>query len=278
MRQVNFNPPVGDAQWDAWIKAVETETSTLIKAGAPYNIKARLYKNKTIKDLIFKAFNNKCAYCEDNLLSQPGDVEHFRPKLAVTDENDKPVMASSRGKKLHPGYYWLAYHWENLLPSCNFCNRPHRTSDGTLVGKGTRFPVLRSPKLKNGRAIKPSEEKLERPVFIHPVKENPLLHFVLDGHLGIIGGKTKRGAACIKLLDLNRDRLPEERRKIYLQTISTLEAAIYAKREGRNQDFHDRLEIVNGYLDGTSGYSWAGRKAIEDRPDLFAELQRLQIQ
>src|SRR5829696_5580783 len=153
MIKVNFKPPVGDAKWDAWIKTVETETSTLIKGGAPYNIKDRLYK--AMKKALFEGFNNKCAYCEDNLLSQPGDVEHFRPKRAVTDENDNPVLWSPRSKKKHPGYYWLAYHWENLLPSCNDCNRPHRSTDGRPVGKGTRFPVLSSPKLKSGRAIKP---------------------------------------------------------------------------------------------------------------------------
>ena len=276
MIKVDFKPPVGDAKWDAWIKTVETETSTLIKGGEPYNIKSRLYK--AMKKALFKGFNYKCAYCEDNLLSQPGDVEHFRPKLGVTDENDKPVLWSPRSKKLHPGYFWLAYHWENLLPSCNDCNRPHRASDGSYVGKGTRFPVLSSSKLKTGRAIKPKQERLERPVFIHPVKENPLTHFVLDGPTGIIGGKTKRGRECIRMLDLNRDRLPEERRDIYLSTISNLDYAIRAKREGRIKDFLDRLIIINGYQNGSKAYSWAGRKALEDRADLLAEFQRLQIQ
>ena len=276
MIRVNFKPPVGNAQWDAWIKVVEAETSTMIKAGAPYNIKDKLYK--AMKELLFKDFNNKCAYCEDKMFSQTGDVEHFRPKRGVTDENDDPVMWSPRSKKSHPGYYWLAYHWENLLPSCIKCNRPTRLTDGTRVGKGTRFPLLKSPKLKSGRAIKPKQERLERPVFIHPVKDKPLNHFVLDGPSGIIGGKTERGRACIRLLDLNREELPEERRDIYFSTISNLESAIRAKREGRINDFLARLTIINSYKDGTKPYSWAGRKALEDSPDLVDELLRIQIQ
>jgi hypothetical protein len=42
----------------------------------------------------------------------------------------------------HPGYYWLAYEWTNLLPSCYDCNSFRR--HGTMKagpGKNERFPV-----------------------------------------------------------------------------------------------------------------------------------------
>jgi hypothetical protein len=34
------------------------------------------------------------------------------------------AKAKAKGGKSveHPGYFWLAYHWKNLLPSCAFCN------------------------------------------------------------------------------------------------------------------------------------------------------------
>ncbi len=56
-------------------------------------------------------FHGKCAYCESRYdLNAPVDIEHFRPKGGVEGTN-------------HPGYWWLAAEWTNLLPSCIDCNR-----------------------------------------------------------------------------------------------------------------------------------------------------------
>jgi uncharacterized protein (TIGR02646 family) len=88
-----------------------------------------------MRSVLFDAFLGKCAYCEVQfVLDQTGDVEHFRPKAGVVDEHDQRVD--------HPGYYWLAYEWSNLLPSCSKCNRLTKTKDGRRVGKGERFPVM----------------------------------------------------------------------------------------------------------------------------------------
>jgi len=64
-------------------------------------------------------YHNKCAYCE-NKDENDIEVEHYRPKNEVKDEN-------------HSGYYWLCYEWTNLLPSCHVCNKPSY--------KGTKFPI-----------------------------------------------------------------------------------------------------------------------------------------
>jgi len=55
-------------------------------------------------------------------------VEHYRPKGKVTvrtDENDQ----TSREVIDHPGYFWLAYEWYNLILSCPYCNTSHATED-----------------------------------------------------------------------------------------------------------------------------------------------------
>lgn len=79
-----------------------------------------------------------------------GDVEHFRPKAGWIQNIEQ----------LHePGYYWLAYEWENLLLSGQRCNQHH---------KKNFFPL-----------IKPSDRALshhadasdEQPVFIHAANE-----------------------------------------------------------------------------------------------------------
>jgi len=48
----------------------------------------------------------------------------------------------------HTGYYWLAYTWANLYPSCVFCNQRRKdqpTFDAPVLGPATgkldQFPV-----------------------------------------------------------------------------------------------------------------------------------------
>lgn len=73
------------------------------------------YKDDAVKAALYALFHGKCAYCESYYHAQaPVDVEHFRPKAAVEDD------------KTHPGYWWLAMDWSNLLPSCIDCNRRRR--------------------------------------------------------------------------------------------------------------------------------------------------------
>jgi len=70
------------------------------------------YKKGEVKRALATLFHGKCAYCETFYsASSPVDVEHYRPKGSVD------------GVKDHPGYWWLAMRWENLLPSCIDCNR-----------------------------------------------------------------------------------------------------------------------------------------------------------
>ena len=94
------------------------------------------YKDVQIKIALEKLFNFKCAYCERDL-SPPWDVEHFRPKGRVAERRE------------HPGYYWLAYEWTNLYPSCQNCNQRRKDqpvwgnadlTPGPAAGKLDQFP------------------------------------------------------------------------------------------------------------------------------------------
>ncbi|WP_170327986.1 hypothetical protein [Ruegeria arenilitoris] len=70
------------------------------------------YKRSEVKTELEKIFHGKCAYCESPFsATQPVDVEHYRPKGPV------------EGVVGHPGYWWLAADWLNLLPACIDCNR-----------------------------------------------------------------------------------------------------------------------------------------------------------
>lgn len=76
--------------------------------------KFKHYKDASVKEALESLFHGKCAYCETFYASTaPMDVEHYRPKGAVEGSE-------------HPGYWWIAMDWNNLLPSCIDCNRKRK--------------------------------------------------------------------------------------------------------------------------------------------------------
>lgn len=175
----------------------------------------------SVRDKLNKYYFNKCAYCE---VICKAEIEHYRPKKGVKED------------KTHDGYYWLAYEWSNLVPSCRYCN--------TEGGKGNQFPIM------GKRIFKPSFDNLgkldtnqsvvnstnlsaEKPYLLHPEIDNPshFLSFALDEEkIGItmlgLDGDSKRGEKTIKICNLNRNYLKFARKKnvtdIFIKHIDTL--------------------------------------------------------
>jgi len=219
VRRIQRRPPTSPA-WERWIsdcaRATEDLTHQVARGEKPAI--GDLYKRKSIKKAYFFAaglpFYGKCAYCEAPARDyQHGDIDHFRPKAGVTDENGQPiylldeeelVQKDANGEPLkHPGYYWLAYEWTNLLPSCVHCNQNR---------KHTRFPV------EGRHAQRPEEVAEEKPLLINPLSDqdadDPNNHLVVDTKTGLMAHRTSRGQACIDIFGLNvRDRLVDDRRK-----------------------------------------------------------------
>jgi hypothetical protein len=261
--RVEFTEPLGDRDWTKWREDADSKTETLcddFNAKRAYKISESLYKK--MRQVFLDAFEGKCAYCEAKITldQHGGDVEHFRPKGRVTGNDGRTIMIRARGGGLkpHPGYPWLAYDWRNLLPACRACNQPGKTRAKKTVGKWDRFPVGRF------RASAPGEEQRERHLLIHPIFDDPERHLVLDPITGIMGWRTKRGEACVDLLDLNREGLPETRRSVYLAVDAQLRA-VHDDLDGRDLDHAaERLKILRDYKRGASAYSWAGRLALAD--------------
>jgi hypothetical protein len=213
----------------------------------PEKVDADLYKE--CKDLIFKGYANKCAYCEGKIEAQsPGDVEHFRPKNAVRDIDNKIVYEA--GRKPHRGYWWLAYDATNLLPSCIMCNRFTRKAGG----KGERFPV------SGFRATRPGEERREKPLLIHPGRSDPKRHFELDMDTGALKGRTEQGRACIEVFGLNRDGLLEARFNAILEATVFLTHRSAANRKAVRQRVKQQLEGLLAYT-----FIWRTVKASTGR-------------
>lgn len=189
------------------------------------------YKADEVKWLLNALFHYKCAYCESFFsASAPVDIEHYRPKSAVSEDAS------------HPGYWWLAMDWDNLLPSCIDCNRKRkqRLVDGSTElsvllnlnrqtqsrnssGKKDSFPVARG-----GPRLLPEDKNYvsESPLLLNPYYDDPNEHmrFVSIGNppvslaIPIGEGPSERGATSIHIYGLNRLGLVQERTR-YLRRL-----------------------------------------------------------
>ncbi len=217
MIKIEFNEP-NTKKWRRWrqrCRDKQQEHNEAVEAGKVSKV-TNLYKGQ--KEQVYAKpngpFRGKCAYCEQGItkpLSQPGNVEHFRPKGKVTEEDGKtPLMVSDNGgSRRHPGYYWLAYDWKNLLLACGGCNtRQKDPNSGEMVGKGMVFPV------SDFRAVQPGDESREVPLLINPVWDNPQEHLAMDS-TGVLIKKSEKGRMTERIFGLNIRGLPEARKERY---------------------------------------------------------------
>lgn len=176
----------------------------------------RSHKSADVKQALQNLFHGKCAYCESRFAgTQPPDIEHYRPKGAVKES------------KPHPGYWWLAMAWDNLLPACIDCNRRRgqvaaavgmtlaeldaalkALGDTEPGGKHDSFPTLDS----SWAEPENDPEPLEQPLLIDPTRTDPKEHLVwVDGEVPVVipvadaaGVECPRAAMSIHIYALNR--------------------------------------------------------------------------
>jgi len=178
-------------------------------SSASDNIKDSIYAHPTVKSLLKADQRNRCCYCEKPIEGSYNDVEHYRPKGRVREEED------------HKGYWWLGYDWNNLLFACSVCNRSN---------KNDQFPIHPD----SNRAFEPDDNiEDEDPLILNPTDANveELFEYIYYTRLVSIGGdeierdfvkiEAKRGTdelkaqTTITLLDLNREDLQEGRGGVY---------------------------------------------------------------
>ena len=157
-----------------------------------FEFENRIYSAKSVKSALLKAQHKKCCYCESKFSSTSyGAVEHFRPKGGVKQKQGQSQQ--------YPGYYWLAYDWDNLLVSCERCNSSH---------KGNLFPLAVQKRRARSHHDDVTEE---RPLFLDPAQEDPRRHIRFRGEVPY--GITKRGQKTIQGMGLRRPDLEEARRE-----------------------------------------------------------------
>lgn len=145
---------------------------------------------ESARDPLHRAQNLKCAYCEmqQQVSSQP--AEHFRPKAKAIRGDGSEA----------PGYWWLAWTWNNLFFACGTCNGASRKANHFGLESGSvPLSPFQSP---------PSQEVSS---FIDPSREEPIDHIEFK-RLGrhwrpIARAGSPRGHYTIKKLGLDRGPL-----------------------------------------------------------------------
>ena len=155
---------------------------------------------RSIKKVLEGLQHNKCGYCESrHSATSAGRIDHFRPKGAVRQ--------GKGSDRIYPGYYWLAYRWDNLVLACEDCN----------LKKSDYFP-LEDP----GQRARSHFDRLdqEAPLLLNPyVETNPDEHLTFDG--SACRPETEHGRVTVAVLGLNRPELQEERQYV-LNIFATL--------------------------------------------------------
>lgn len=153
--------------------------------------------------------HGKCCFCEAKIEhSSFPHVEHFRPKAAWRAGVGAPLVA--------PGYYWLAYDWDNLFLACQVCNSRH---------EGSLFPLLAG----GIRATTPSSVlAAELPAFVEP-SEAISKHITFRAEVAV--PLTRRGSTTVAALELNRAALRERRRERH-EVLSTLLSLVRVGKPG----------------------------------------------
>ncbi|MBS1614899.1 MAG: hypothetical protein JST06_02140 [Bacteroidetes bacterium] len=206
------------------------------------------------KPQLLQESNGKCAYCESpTTVVAYGDVEHFRPKSK---------------------YWWLAYCYENYLPSCTLCNQRYKKDEFPLASTAK---MMKAPDLKAGMneaelnqlatimtcdalsdtagmSMKKFERAMqqEHALLIHPYFQNPEYYFAYQAIPAtkevLIVARRKSAAsivaACEKGFGINRQELRDERYRYYAMYVIYRQAleSLPANNELLKQNIRSRIE------------------------------------
>lgn len=182
---------------------------------ANFPFRSKTWSSLPLRRALERAQDNKCAYCD--AVMPPLEVEHYRPKSASQRARGEPAQ--------RPGYYWLAYTWENLLLCCVLCNQPRRDTADEQTGKGMLFPLAQ----EEDRARSHHDDLArEKPLLLNPYEDDPDQHISYRQYIPV--PRSERGKATIEVLKLcGKDQLARPR-------------STYEDLEARVIEFFDRVE------------------------------------
>lgn len=247
------------------------------------------YRGQDVKNALRQLAGGNCAYCESKIGSVGArEVEHYRPKGGITS------------LAMHPGYWWLAHRWDNLLPTCRDCNRSLRqhivtagmTKDDVnnllgqraakSFGKANQFEVRGQRAVGSGCNL-----DLEDPLLIDPCRNDPSQHVTWDFSVELTlikampvdGGYSAYGTYTIRTCALNRAELVLDRISA-LRTMRVLRTRIinrlnrWTGNTGELDDILLECETLSSFAEHDQAYAGMAAAFIRDFED---ELDRWRV-
>jgi uncharacterized protein (TIGR02646 family) len=224
-----------------------TRNPVAYQNGQKFEFDRSIYAHATVKAALLAAQHQKCCFCER--IGEDGDVEHFRPKQAYRQQAKQALQ--------YPGYYWLAYEWDNLYFSCSPCNQRH---------KQNLFPLANPAE----RAADHTQSiAQEQPLFIDPGKDNPEDFIGFRGETPYAINGNAKGHKTIESLKLSARGLPRAR-LAQLQRLKalhwvTLEAAADPKNIALQKLAQKAQTLLEDAIADTAEFAAANRAAIKDK-------------
>jgi uncharacterized protein (TIGR02646 family) len=205
-----------------------------------FQFDAAIYGHEAVKQALVDMQHRKCCYCESYVRHvTPGTIDHYRPKAA---------SQQSAGEALtRPGYYWLAYEWENLLFACPTCNQTKRNlfplDDTTRRARSHTDPLAR-----------------EEPLLIDPSKNDPAEFISFREEFAFPLEDNLRGRTSIAILKINDRKDLVERRREKLQILRALKRIVTAIPQ--SPEAADAQQILNDFKADTGEYAAMSRTSL----------------
>jgi hypothetical protein len=215
-----------------------------------FDFDGAVYSHDAVKAALRADQPKKCAFCESAFSHVGyGDVEHYRPKAGFRQRESVPLG--------RPGYYWLAYAWDNLFLSCQLCNQQF---------KRNLFPL----RVQKDRALTHRHDVgKEEPLLVSP-SDGPERHIAFVEEMATPRKRSVRGRVTIEVFGLNRPALLEHRMK-WARTLKVLISArrrlartaglVPTEDEQKELDSMDRL-LAEFVADGAE-YAAMARAIVE---------------
>lgn len=217
MRKLTKSSFVPDVLLQKGPAEVVNLTQEVASGNVDLSFKPGIYNGTGVKTQLLADQHGKCAFCESKRGRDFGAVEHYRPKGGWNAQPGEPVTK--------PGYYWLAYSWDNLLFCCSVCN---------TIYKKNLFPLAD----ESGRDIEHQDISREMPLILNPYQDDPKDYLVFR-HNHILARNTTpevylRAQKTIKCLGLDSDELNDMRLVVWQQYVDYTLALKIADRLGDN--------------------------------------------
>ena len=323
MRTIRFTPtdctePTARDFWDKWQKRADAATDAALRrweawcqqgpdpvTGQRQPFEAGLQQavwSDLKKWLNDNLYHFRCAYCEWPLETDryEGDAEHYRPKGRVTWRDPAGAVHIARcrlpdGTDVdHPGYFWLAYDWRNLVPVCSACNSGLGKVDQFPVGKThvlhvdeaaagfvagqipAREHALEAWKSPRSYFLPPARlDALETPLLLTPLNPTPErepgkhLRYGIGGLVVALDG-SELGSKSIEVYQLKRDKLRIRRQEA--QEVLQMKYHSAMQRAG-HVAIQDAQAVLARYRSGEPEHATAALDALEELEAMARQLR-----